>query len=325
MEGAPLDLQVVHPNGVVFQVTSIQAKPEETVVNLTVLNGRPREIELLSGNEDRNFLIADSGEKLLLVPPAGNTRLSVAAGQTVDLRLVFSGELPRAERATVVLNESGSGDNRSTSNPRFQAMLPLDGAFRGGTALGASQMSGMRPVAVSTLRTSAGIGSQAGGAGVATSSLATVQALKSDLGAVETDRGTVVALSGDVTFDFDQATIRPDARPTLDRLAELIQETGGSGRIAIEGHTDSEGTDAYNRDLSERRAEAVKAYLVSRGTSGERLEARGLGETRPAVANDDDAGRGRNRRVEVILPGSSSANPVPPRPSSGTSTLTPIP
>jgi len=220
-EGAALDLQVVHPNGVVFQVNSIQAKPDETVVGLTVLNGRDREIELLSSNDDNNYLVADSGEKLPLVPPTSSARLAIPADQAVDIELVFAGALPRGENATVVLNENASSDSGSTNNPRFQARLPLDGAFRGGAALGSSRMSGMRPVAASALRTATGNASQAGGLGVGTSSLQAVQALKSELGAVETDRGTVVALPGDVTFDFDQATIREDARPTLDRLAEL--------------------------------------------------------------------------------------------------------
>lgn len=322
--GAALDLQVVHPNGVVFQVGSVQAKGDETVVGLTVLNGRDREVELLSGNEDNNYLVADGGEKLPLVPPAGNTRLAVPAGQTVDIQLVFTGELPRGETATVVLNENGSGDSQSTSNPRFQARLPLDGAFRGGETLGASRMAGMRPVAASNLRSAAGNASQGGGLGVATSSLQTVQALKSELGAVETDRGTVVALPGDVTFDFDQATIREDARPTLDRLAELIQASGGTGSVAIEGHTDAEGADDYNRGLSQRRAEAVKTYLSGKGVGADRLQTRGLGETRPVASNDDDAGRQRNRRVEVILPRPAPAATAAPAQSSGTSTLTPV-
>ncbi len=322
--GAALDLQVVHPNGVVFQVGSIQAKGDETVVGLTVMNGRDREVELLSSNEDNNYLVADSGEKLPLVPPVGNTRLAVPAGQTVDIQLVFTGELPRGENATVMLNENGSGDSQSTSNPRFQARLPLVGAFRGGETLGASRMAGMRPVAASNLRSAAGNASQGGGLGVATSSLQTVQALKSELGAVETDRGTVVALPGDVTFDFDQATIREDARPTLDRLAELIQASGGIGAVAIEGHTDAQGADDYNRGLSQRRAEAVKTYLSGKGVGGDRLQTRGLGETRPVASNDDDAGRQRNRRVEVILPKAAPTAAATPAQSSGTSTLTPV-
>ncbi len=323
-EGAALDLQVVHPNGVVFQVNSIQAKPDETVVGLTVLNGRDREIELLSSNDDNNYVVSDSGEKLPLVPPTSSARLAIPAGQAVDIELVFTGALPRGENATVVLNENASSDNGSTSRPRFQARLPLDGAFRGGAALGSSRMSGMRPVATSALRTATGNASQAGGLGVGTSSLQAVQALKSELGAVETDRGTVVALPGDVTFDFDQATIREDARPTLDRLAELIQASGGTGWVAIEGHTDSEGADDYNRGLSQRRAEAVKAYLSGKGVGADRLQTRGLGETRPVASNDDDAGRQRNRRVEVILPRAASTTAGAPAQSSGTSTLTPV-
>nr|WP_243452880.1 OmpA family protein [Polymorphobacter multimanifer] len=139
------------------------------------------------------------------------------------------------------------------------------------------------------------------------STLRTVEALRSELGAVETERGTVISLSGDVTFDFDKATIRPAAQATLEQLAELIQ-AGGSGTIRIEGHTDSRGDDDYNKRLSEARAGAVKSFLVGKGIDAARLETIGLGEARPVAPNagadggDDEAGRQRNRRVEVILP-----------------------
>lgn len=134
-----------------------------------------------------------------------------------------------------------------------------------------------------------------------------VDAIKTELGATETDRGTLVSLPGDVTFDFDKATIRPDARPTLDKLAELIKAQNPAS-TAIEGHSDSKGNDSYNQRLSEQRATAVRDYLISvRTVDGTRLKTSGLGELRPVAPNakpdgsDDEAGRQRNRRVEVIL------------------------
>jgi outer membrane protein OmpA-like peptidoglycan-associated protein len=134
-----------------------------------------------------------------------------------------------------------------------------------------------------------------------------VDSIKSALGATETDRGTLVSLPGDVTFDFDKATIRPDARPTLDKLAELIKAQNPPS-VAIEGHTDSKGEDAYNQKLSDARALAVRDYLVSvRTVDGTRLTTKGYGELKPVAPNatadgkDDEAGRAKNRRVEVIL------------------------
>ena len=116
-----------------------------------------------------------------------------------------------------------------------------------------------------------------------------------------------MSLPGDVTFDFDRATIRAEARPTLDKLAALIRSQNPPS-VAIEGHTDSKGNDAYNQRLSESRATAVRDYLISvRTVDGTKLTTRGLGELRPVAPNmnpdgrDDEAGRARNRRVEVVL------------------------
>lgn len=305
-EAAAVDAQIPHPNGAVLQVLSVKAGGERMVVNIRVLNGRDREITLNSGSE-RSYVLADSGEKLLLVPPAANPTLAVPAGQTMDGTLVFAGALPRSERATLVLNESGSDDGQYSSNPRFQIALPLDGAFGGGGIAEASALSNMRPNPASSLRQAAASGSTLGAGGQATSSLRTVEALRSELGATQTDRGTVVSLPGDVTFDFDKATIQAGAQRTLDQLAQLIQASPG-GQIAIEGHTDAKGDDDYNKRLSEQRAEAVKAYLVGKGIDAARLRTIGLGELRPVAPNaqsdgsDDEAGRQRNRRVEVVLP-----------------------
>lgn len=309
-DAAPLNLQTAHANGVVLQTLSARIGRETTLINVRILNGRDREIELSPGS-DNSFLLTDTGDKLLLVPSASNANLAVPAGQTIDAALVFAGELPREGRATLVLNEDGSADSVNSNRPKFQLAIPLDGAAGGGSIPETSALSGMRPNAVSTLRPATSGGSSLGAGGQATSSLQTVEALKTELGAVETDRGTVVSLPGDVTFDFDKATIRADASGTLNRLAQLI-EAGDEGQITIEGHTDAKGDDAYNKALSEQRAAAVQTYLVGKGVAEARVRTIGLGELRPVAPNakadgtDDEAGRQRNRRVEVILPGAST-------------------
>lgn len=316
-EPSPIDAQIAHPNGAVLQVLSVSAAGERVEVAVRLLNGREREVTLNSGSEN-SYILADSGEKLMLVPPAGNPRLAVPGGQTMDGVLVFSGSLPRAERATLVLNENGSADNEYSASPRFQVVLPLDGAFGASGGTEASALSNMRPNAASSLRQAAAGGSTLGAGGQATSDLRAVEALRSELGATQTDRGTIVSLPGDVTFDFDKATIRAEARQTLDRLAALIQASP-AGQIAIEGHTDAKGDDAYNKRLSEERAEAVQAYLVDKGIDAGRFRTIGLGELRPVAPNaqadgsDDEAGRQRNRRVEVVLPNGPAAAPAPGR------------
>lgn len=304
-DGEPLDIQLIHPGGVVLQVLSVRTGGERTEVLARVVNGRDREIDLNGGNE-QSYLLTDAGEKLMLVPPGTNSRLSVPAGQTIDAALVFAGE-PSGDEAVLILNERSRSDNVYTNSPRFEARLPLDGAG-GGTIAEQSALSGMRPVAASALSPRAASGSGLGETARSTSQLRAVEALKTELGAVETERGTMVSLPGDVTFDFDKATIRQEARATLDRLAELIRASG-EGTIAVEGHTDSRGDDAYNQRLSEQRAEAVAAYLADKGVAEDRLQTRGFGESRPVAENegadgsDNEEGRQRNRRVEVILPG----------------------
>lgn len=147
-------------------------------------------------------------------------------------------------------------------------------------------------------------GLEAGVAGGSTGIVATVQEVKQamrDLGAKETDLEVRVELPADVLFDFDKADIRADAAKALGQLATLIRAYP-SGSATLEGHTDSKGDDAYNQRLSERRAESVKRWLVEReGIEAARLTPRGWGERRPVASNDDDAGRQRNRRVEVVI------------------------
>ena len=167
-------------------------------------------------------------------------------------------------------------------------------------------MSNGRQVSTSTLRQAA-TGSAATGSAVTNSTLSEVEQLRSELGAEQTSRGTVVALPGDVLFDFDKAEIRASARPTLDKLAQLIS-ADDTKTIAIEGHTDSKGNDAYNQRLSERRAMAVRDYLKDvRSIPANRMTTKGVGEDRPVAQNltpegaDNDAGMARNRRVEVVI------------------------
>ncbi len=141
-----------------------------------------------------------------------------------------------------------------------------------------------------------------------------------DLRAARTPEGLVITLPEDILFDFDKADIRPDARETLARLAEVI-DYYADAPVRIDGHTDNKGTDAYNLDLSQRRAEAVANYLAANsGVAPARMQTRGLGEQQPVAANalpdgsDNPEGRRRNRRVEVVLVGAAD---LPPDSSAG--------
>ncbi len=106
-----------------------------------------------------------------------------------------------------------------------------------------------------------------------------------------------VVLEG-VEFDIDKATLRPASDTTLAEVAASLKEWPDI-RVEIQGHTDSTGSSAHNQGLSNRRAESVRAYLVSKGISASRLEAKGYGEDRPVADNTTTEGKQRNRRVEL--------------------------
>lgn len=111
-----------------------------------------------------------------------------------------------------------------------------------------------------------------------------------------------VTLAADVLFDFDKSVIKPEGRARLDDLVSKIGGVNLEVVIAI-GHTDSIGSEAYNQKLSVRRAESVKAYLVSKGVPANRIYTEGKGETQPVASNKTKDGRAKNRRVEIEVIG----------------------
>jgi len=114
-----------------------------------------------------------------------------------------------------------------------------------------------------------------------------------------TDRGLVLTL-GDTLFATGRAELKAGASANLDRLAEFMAQYP-QRTAAIEGFTDSSGSEEYNQDLSQRRADSVKGYLVGRGVQTGRLSSSGRGENAPVGDNASAAGRQQNRRVEVII------------------------
>ncbi len=117
----------------------------------------------------------------------------------------------------------------------------------------------------------------------------------------EEARGLVITLSGSVVFASNQATILPAAQSRLNQVAEALMSTDKKRNLIVEGHTDSRGSSEFNMDLSQRRAESVRAYLISRGYPGELISPRGIGESRPIADNASAEGRSNNRRVEIVV------------------------
>jgi len=110
----------------------------------------------------------------------------------------------------------------------------------------------------------------------------------------------ILSLTG-VNFAFDKAQLTPEAENILEEAVTLLKETDGIVEVRVEGHTDSIGAEAYNQDLSQRRAQSVVDYLTSRGINGNNLLPVGLGENFPVASNDTDAGRAANRRVDFVI------------------------
>jgi OOP family OmpA-OmpF porin len=114
-----------------------------------------------------------------------------------------------------------------------------------------------------------------------------------------------VTLKGDTLFDFDKSVVKPEGKVVLDRLADQAKSMNLEVVVAV-GHADWTGPAAYNQKLSERRAEAVKAYLVSKGIPAGKVYTEGKGETQPIADNKTREGRAQNRRVEVEVIGTRS-------------------
>jgi len=112
-------------------------------------------------------------------------------------------------------------------------------------------------------------------------------------------KGTKIATVGSANFDFNKATIKPSGRDVLDGAVKTLRDNP-SLHVVVEGHTDSVGSDAYNMRLSEKRAKAVRDYLVREGVEPSRITTRGYGKSRPVASNDTAEGRSENRRAEVI-------------------------
>ncbi len=133
------------------------------------------------------------------------------------------------------------------------------------------------------------------------------EAARQELQLKETEKAVTMKLEGDVLFDFDKAEIKPEAERTLDQVGTVIGQFP-EGKVLIEGHTDSKGSPDINLELSKRRAEAVKDWLVKKKDVPESIiTTRGFGETKPVApdknpdGSDNPQGRQQNRRVEITV------------------------
>jgi OOP family OmpA-OmpF porin len=116
-----------------------------------------------------------------------------------------------------------------------------------------------------------------------------------------------VSLTAGALFDVNKAELKPAGKAELDALADKLKGAQVE-QITVTGHTDSSGSKQLNQSLSERRADAVKAYLVSKGLDGSRIDTKGAGDTQPVASNSTAAGRAQNRRVEIDIRAQRTSN-----------------
>ena len=136
-----------------------------------------------------------------------------------------------------------------------------------------------------------------------------LEAQLKELNAKKTERGLVITL-GDILFDTNKAQLKAGAARHLQKLVDFLAQYP-QRTVQIEGHTDSTGSADYNQELSDRRAHAVRTFLIDKGVDSGRITTRGYGKESPVASNDSPAGRQMNRRVEIIL--SEDSDNVPAR------------
>jgi len=136
---------------------------------------------------------------------------------------------------------------------------------------------------------------------VAEKKAADAQAALAKLAAVKEEaRGLVITLSGSVLFASGKSALLPAAQDRLNQVSEALMTTK-ERKLTVEGHTDAQGSNSSNQVLSQKRADAVRSYLISRGYPGALIQAQGIGEDRPVADNANSEGRANNRRVEIVV------------------------
>ncbi|MEZ4313967.1 MAG: OmpA family protein [Polyangiaceae bacterium] len=124
---------------------------------------------------------------------------------------------------------------------------------------------------------------------------------------------TEVIILQQVQFDTNKSTIKKVSDPLLDEVAEVLREHPEILKIEVQGHTDSKGSPALNKTLSQNRADSVKKALIKRGISEGRLIPKGYGQDKPIADNGTDEGRAKNRRVQFVIVEKTTKDKAPPR------------
>ena len=222
---------------------------------------------------------------------------------TLDLAYVAQ---RKSELAVALASQASSATSTAAANTQYQ--VSQDAIMRDTKAqLGASQTD-LAASQSAGAATSAQLAASEQARIAAEKRTSEAMAALAKLAAVKEEaRGLVITLSGSVLFRSDEATLLPEAQTKLGQVADALMAEK-ERTIVVEGHTDSQGADAYNLDLSKRRAEAVRSLLVSRGYDAGKVSAVGIGEARPLGDNATAEGRANNRRVEIVIQPKATAS-----------------
>jgi outer membrane protein OmpA-like peptidoglycan-associated protein len=276
---------------------SVPKKPlgsEEVRAKLTALQGDPR---LASGApvalKDAEAAVRDAERTEKKLDIAAH-RVYIADHKVDTARALAETRVAEQERTG--LNEQGE-KARLASRTMEADRAKADASQAKSDALVARAESAEQKLAASTARDDANAAMMA--ANASQQQAAELQRQLEILQAKPTDRGLVLTL-GDTLFATGKSELKSGASANLDRITAFMTEYP-KRTAAIEGFTDSMGSDDMNQSLSERRANAVKNYLVAQGVSSARLSASGRGENSPIADNESAAGRQQNRRVEVVI------------------------
>ncbi|MDH4393487.1 MAG: OmpA family protein [Aquabacterium sp.] len=258
----------------------------------TALNAAESALARGADSAEIDHLAYLASQRTVLLQQAGQRRtaevaVAQATGQRDQQRLAArTQEADSAQRSAVASQREAQSAQRDAQSAQLDAEAAQRDAQVAQRQAGASQL-------------------QAGEAERRSAQLA--QQLK-DMDARQTDRGLVVTI-GDVLFDTDQAQIRSGAQRSMDKLVVFLQAYP-MRRAVVEGFTDSTGGADHNLALSARRADAVRAALVSAGVNADRIATKGFGEAYPVAGNADAGGRQMNRRVEIVLSDDSGQIPA---------------
>lgn len=226
---------------------------------------------------------------------AETTHLAYIATQRAEIAT----NTARARELQGGIERAGSEADRIRLQARTleadQARLRAEANARQAQAAQAQAMSAEQRAAQQQAAASAALAQ----ASAAQDRVRALEARLRDMEAQQTERGLLVTL-GDVLFAFNRAELSAQAAPRLDKLATFLRDFPDR-KVLIEGYTDSVGGDAYNLDLSQRRAQSVQTALVQRGVDASRITARGYGKAHPVADNASPEGRAMNRRVEIVI------------------------